>query len=112
MLAGGMATRFGGVVKAAVDALPGRTFLDLKLAELRIAAERAGGRVPVYLMTSFATDETIAALAKGHTSEAAPAETFAQYVSLRLTPDGEIFLEDWASPSQCRPTYNIEYCHN
>jgi len=103
VLAGGMATRFGGVVKAAVDALPGRTFLDLKLAELRLAAERAGGRVPVYLMTSFATDETIAALAQKHTSEAAPAETFAQYVSLRLTPEGEIFLEDDGTTSPYAP---------
>jgi UTP--glucose-1-phosphate uridylyltransferase len=33
LLAGGMATRMGGVVKALVDALPGRTFLDLRLGE-------------------------------------------------------------------------------
>ncbi len=31
VLAGGMATRMGGVVKALVEALPGRTFLDLRL---------------------------------------------------------------------------------
>ena len=103
VLAGGMATRFGGVVKAAVDALPGRTFLDLKLAELRVAAERAGGCVPVYLMTSFATDDEIAELARAHTSKAAPAETFAQFVSLRLTPDGEIFLEDDGQASPYAP---------
>src|SRR4051794_13646064 len=30
VLAGGMATRMGGVVKALVQALPGRTFLDLR----------------------------------------------------------------------------------
>ncbi len=28
VLAGGMATRMGGVVKALVEPLPGRTFLD------------------------------------------------------------------------------------
>ena len=32
-MAGGMATRMGSVVKALVEALPGRTFLDLRLAE-------------------------------------------------------------------------------
>ncbi len=99
VLAGGMATRFGGVVKAAVDALPGRSFLDLKLSELRLTAERLGGRVPVYLMTSFATDDDVAALARAHTSIAAPAETFAQHVSLRLTPTGELFLDDEGRPS-------------
>jgi UTP--glucose-1-phosphate uridylyltransferase len=103
VLAGGMATRFGGVVKAGVDALPGRTFLDLKLAELRLSAERARGRVPVYLMTSFATEDEVATLARAHTSVAAPAETFAQFVSLRLTPSGELFLEDDGRASPYAP---------
>lgn len=103
VLAGGMATRFGGVVKAGVDALPGRSFLDLKLAELRLSAERAGGRVPVYLMTSFATEDEVAALARAHTSPAAPAETFAQFVSLRLTPTGDLFLEDDGAASPYAP---------
>jgi UTP--glucose-1-phosphate uridylyltransferase len=103
VLAGGMATRFGGVVKAAVDALPGRSFLDLKLSELRQSAERLGGRVPVYLMTSFATDDDVTALARAHTSAAAPAETFAQFVSLRLTPEGELFREDDGRASAYAP---------
>jgi len=103
VLAGGMATRFGGVVKAAVDALPGRSFLDLKLAELRHTAEHLGGRVPVYLMTSFATDDDVTALARAHTSVVAPAETFAQFVSLRLTPEGDLFREDDGRASPYAP---------
>src|SRR5262245_1587751 len=36
VLAGGMATRMGGVVKALVDALPGQSFLDLRLREVEV----------------------------------------------------------------------------
>src|SRR5690606_17232511 len=56
VLAGGMATRMGGVVKALVEALPGRTFLDIRLAAHRNLEERAGRRIPLWLMTSHATD--------------------------------------------------------
>ena len=51
VLNGGMATRFGGVVKGIVDAYGGRSFLEWKLLD----AERAG--VPLVVMNSFATDE-------------------------------------------------------
>ncbi|MEM1415703.1 MAG: hypothetical protein AAGH15_12425, partial [Myxococcota bacterium] len=36
ILAGGMATRFGGVVKAGVEAAAGKTFLELKLADAQM----------------------------------------------------------------------------
>jgi UTP--glucose-1-phosphate uridylyltransferase len=52
VLNGGMATRFGGVVKGVVPVVPGRadlSFLAVKLAGLRCAG------VPVVLMHSFAT---------------------------------------------------------
>lgn len=93
VLAGGMATRFGGVVKAGVEALDGRSFLELKVADVRRLAERLGARVPVYLMTSFATDEEVRRLAAELTSDAAPVSTFAQLISLRLTPEGELFRD-------------------
>src|SRR4029077_7563958 len=63
VLAGGMATRFGGVVKAAVDVLPGRSFLSLKLADIRRVAREAGTSVPVYVMSSFATHDALLDLA-------------------------------------------------
>jgi UTP--glucose-1-phosphate uridylyltransferase len=93
VLAGGMATRFGGVVKAAVEVARGKTFLDLKLAEIRASATRAGGSVPVHLMTSFATDAEIARLAQAATSSAAPVSSFSQFISLRLNPDGSLFRD-------------------
>lgn len=91
VLTGGMATRFGGVVKAAVEVARGKTFLDLKLADMQRAAERLNGRIPVYLMTSFATDAEVTRLAKAANSERVPVETFPQFISLRLTSDGQLF---------------------
>jgi UTP--glucose-1-phosphate uridylyltransferase len=83
VLAGGMATRFGGVVKAIVPVTQGRSFLDLKLADI-------GGRVPAYVMTSFATHDRIA---QQLVDEKLTAELFPQLVSVRLTADGELFHE-------------------
>ena len=66
VLAGGMATRMGGVVKALVEALDGHTFLDLRLGENATWSRRAGAPVPLWLMTSEATDgPTREALARG-----------------------------------------------
>ena len=93
-LAGGMATRFGGVVKASVDAVDGHSFLDLKLMDLAKLAKRTGGRVPAYLMTSFATDAEVSALAAARSTEQCPVKTFPQYISMRLTPDASLFLTD------------------
>ncbi len=91
VLAGGMATRFGGVVKAGVDAIDGATFLQLKLRDMAKVAQ--AGRVPVFLMTSFATEESIAAMARPHSTDACPIETFPQLISLRLTPEGSIYRD-------------------
>ena len=103
VLAGGMATRFGGVVKAAVEVAQGKTFLDLKLAEVRASATRAGGKVPVHLMTSFATDAEIARLARAANSDAAPVHSFCQFISLRLLPDGQLFRDSKGEVSPYAP---------
>ena len=89
ILAGGMATRFGGVVKAIVPVTKGRSFLDLKLADIPAS-------VPRYVMTSFATHDRIA---QQLVDEKLAAEVFPQLVSLRLTPAGELFHEDDGSLS-------------
>jgi UTP--glucose-1-phosphate uridylyltransferase len=102
VLAGGMATRMGGVVKALVEALDGKTFLDLRLRENATWTERAGRPVPLWLMTSEATDSpTRDALAQ----RGAPPHvaTFVQDLGLRLTREGAIFLEDDGSPSTYAP---------
>jgi UTP--glucose-1-phosphate uridylyltransferase len=103
VLAGGMATRFGGVVKAAATALPGRSFLSLKLADIRRTARTLGARVPVYLMSSFATHEVIQDLVKAEQSDEAPIEVFPQLISLRVDPSGNAFLENGGKPSPYAP---------
>ena len=52
-----MATRFGGVVKGTVEVLDGRSFLELKLAQIADVAAALETEIPTALMTSFATDE-------------------------------------------------------
>lgn len=87
ILAGGMATRFGGVVKAVVPVLGDRTFLKLKLDDVR----RHGPNLPVYVMSSFATHERLLQHVKELRAE--NVEVFPQFVSLRLTPEGTLFKE-------------------
>jgi UTP--glucose-1-phosphate uridylyltransferase len=103
VLTGGMATRFGGVVKAAVEVARGKTFLDLKLADIQRTAERTGGRVPVELMTSFATDADVTRMARAVSSERVPVEAFPQYISLRLDGEGNIFRESDGDVSPYAP---------
>lgn len=96
ILAGGMATRFGGVVKAAVPVLGERTFLEIKVDDVADAASDAGGRIPIYVMTSFATHVRIEEHVKEKRLDrfaSAPITCFPQLVSLRLTPEGTLFRE-------------------
>jgi UTP--glucose-1-phosphate uridylyltransferase len=103
ILAGGMATRFGGGVKAAVEVLPGQSFLDLKLADARRICRETGGRVPVYLLVSFATDDVVAAMAAQTSTASVPVETVPQFVSLRLDDAGEIFRTRTGAASPYAP---------
>lgn len=102
VLAGGMATRMGGVIKALVEALPGQRFLDLRLNESKALERRSGRRVPLWLMTSDATDAGIRE-ALGDRIDADYLDTFRQELSPRLTPDGRLFLDDNQRPSLHAP---------
>jgi UTP--glucose-1-phosphate uridylyltransferase len=100
VLAGGMATRFGGVVKGAVEALDGRSFLAWKLGETTRVGNALGVEIPIALMTSFATDEET----RTHVAALDVSEPlwFSQSVSLRLTEEGDLFLDD-GRPSPYAP---------
>ncbi len=101
VLNGGMATRFGGVVKGAVEVLDGRSFLELKLASAADVGKRLGVAIPAAVMTSFATD---AATRDFVTARGLPEPLyFAQSVSLRLEPDGMLFREADGRPSLYSP---------
>lgn len=93
VLNGGMATRFGGVVKGCVDVFDGRSFLELKLRD----AGQWGGEVDFLLMNSFSTDDTT----REHLVDndyfgvdSSNVFMFRQNVSIRVTPDGELFRTD------------------
>lgn len=103
VLAGGMATRFGGVVKAGVEAVEGRTFLDLKLSDIARLAEREDARIPIFVMTSFATHDEVQRLSRALETPRAPVRCFPQYISLRLAPDGSLFREPDGSLSPYAP---------
>lgn len=103
VLAGGMATRFGGVVKAGVEAVEGRTFLDLKLSDIARLAEREDATIPIFVMTSFATHDEVEQLARALQTPRAPIRCFPQYISLRMNPDGSLFREDDGTVSPYAP---------
>jgi UTP--glucose-1-phosphate uridylyltransferase len=98
VLAGGMATRMGGVVKGLVEALPGKTFLALRLAGAKHHAAKYGATAPLWLMTSEATHGPLAT-ALGDALDGENVALFGQDVSLRLTPTGELFRDAKGEPS-------------
>ncbi len=89
VLAGGMATRFGGVVKGVVEAHDGRSFLSWKLGETARLGARLGAEIPTAVMTSFSTDD----VTRAHVTALDVPEPiwFSQFVSLRLVADGSLF---------------------
>jgi UTP--glucose-1-phosphate uridylyltransferase len=92
VLAGGMATRFGGLVKGLVEAIGGRSFLEVKLGETARLEAALGVEVPTALMTSFATDEATRA-ALGRWPALPQPQVFSQFVAPRLRPDGALFRD-------------------
>jgi UTP--glucose-1-phosphate uridylyltransferase len=92
ILAGGMATRFGGVVKAVLTAVDGKSFLEAKVVQTAALEQRLACRIPIALMTSFATDDAI----RAHIADRRLGRhlVFNQFVSLRLEASGDLFRDD------------------
>jgi UTP--glucose-1-phosphate uridylyltransferase len=103
VLAGGMATRFGSVVKAAVEAVEGQSFLALKLRDIAQVAERERAHIPVAIMTSFATHDVVERLARTLETPRMRVRCFPQCISLRLAPDGSLFRAPDGSLSPYAP---------
>ena len=98
VVAGGAGTRFGGAVKALVQVVDGKTFLDLKLLDVERASERVGRPVPVALMVSFLTEQGIAEQLAAHPPRV-PVLSFLQAHLPRLTPEGAVAREPSGEPS-------------
>ncbi len=96
-----MATRFGGVVKAVLRAVDGKSFLEAKLVQTAALERQVGMSVPVALMTSFATDAAI----RAHVAERGLGDplVFNQFVSLRLDAAGDPFHDADGRPSLYAP---------
>jgi UTP--glucose-1-phosphate uridylyltransferase len=91
VLAGGMATRMGGVVKGLVTAVEGKTFLELRLAEQDALAKTYGKRPPLWLMTSQPTHEPIVKALGARLGQ--ELEVFQQNLSVRLDEKGGLFRD-------------------
>ncbi|MBI4819167.1 MAG: UTP--glucose-1-phosphate uridylyltransferase [Deltaproteobacteria bacterium] len=104
VLNGGMATRFGNVVKGVVEVYEGKSFIALKAEDVLHARARYGADIPLVLMNSFATSEKTSehAEAKGRFDLGESLLSFSQSISLRLSPDAELFEED-GEPSYYAP---------
>ncbi len=90
VLAGGMATRFGGAIKALVEVYDGLSFLDLKLRDAAHLAGAAGRSIPLLFMASFATVDALEEALR--TRQAVhPASLFLQSVAPRLDEEGHPF---------------------
>ncbi|MBN2407257.1 MAG: UTP--glucose-1-phosphate uridylyltransferase [Elusimicrobia bacterium] len=89
ILNGGMATRFGGVVKGIVEVFDGKSFLELKIA----SGLKVSGRLRFFIMNSFSTEEkTVEHLEKNrHFGIAGRIRVFSQYIAPRIKADGEYF---------------------
>ena len=64
---------------------------ELKLRDIAAVAERANATIPVFLMTSFATHDAIRQMAEPLSTDRVPITAFPQFISLRVTPEGELF---------------------
>lgn len=88
ILSGGMATRFDfDQPKGLYPIYEGKSFLQLKIEAVRAL----GARVPIYLMTSFATDQAIAEHVAAHGNFGVPEDElrrFRQFQFPRLNADG------------------------
>jgi UTP--glucose-1-phosphate uridylyltransferase len=89
VMAGGMATRMGGVVKALAEPLPGHTFLDLRVRERAYWERQAAAVVPLWIIGE----------ALGTGLEDPGLGVFRQRASLRLTPEGRLFRDASGAPS-------------
>ncbi len=86
ILNGGMATRFGGAVKGAVEVFDGKSFLELKIR----VADRVSEKIRFFIMNSFATEEKTEEhfRDKGYFGVEDRVEMFNQFIAPRIDKNG------------------------
>ena len=106
VLNGGMATRFGNVVKGVVEVFEGKSFLQLKAEDVKHSKDDLGANIPFVMMNSFATkDATLKHFQEHDHFGLSEDDIFAyeQSISLRMNPDGTIYLDEQGKPSYHSP---------
>ena len=103
VLAGGMATRFGGGIKALAPILEGLSFAKVKQLDLEKYAIKHDMTCKLLFMTSFLSDESMSSWASSHSNDYVKIATCPQSISLRLMTDGQIFREDHGDVSFYSP---------
>jgi|GEM_PF-29430 len=107
VLNGGMATRFGGVVKGGLQVDQGLSFLALKIRNALKIAEALDAEPPVIiLMNSTQTHDATMEHLKAHGFFGYPEDriwTMCQSVSVRFTEDGRLFRSDSGDVSLYSP---------
>ena len=95
VLNGGLATRFGGVVKGTVDVFDNQSFLGLKITDVTRACDLFGANIPLVVMNSFATRSQTALHLQSHDYFGMRPDqvlSFDQSVSIRLQENGNPFF--------------------
>ncbi|MDA3792765.1 MAG: UTP--glucose-1-phosphate uridylyltransferase [Elusimicrobia bacterium] len=89
ILYGGMATRFGGVVKGTVEVFDGKSFLELKIRD----SLKVSDNIKFYIMNSFSTEQkTREHFEKNNYFGAREnIKMFNQFIAPRINPDGSSF---------------------
>ena len=106
VLNGGMATRFGNVVKGTVPVYEKSSFLALKAEDVKHANTQYGTAIPFVLMNSFATGRaTEQHFVENNHFGLSPDDiyTFEQSISLRMNLDGSLFIGKDNRPSYHSP---------
>jgi UTP--glucose-1-phosphate uridylyltransferase len=106
VLNGGLATRFGCVVKGVVTVFDEQSFLALKLSDIRRASTLYGRPIPTVLLNSFATALDTRAHLDAHDRFGLPPDELlglAQSVSVRLDGQGEPFFGQDGQPRYYAP---------
>ncbi len=89
VLNGGMATRFGGVVKGIVEVFNSKSFLQLKVTGAAAVSEN----IKIYIMNSFSTDtKTLQHFEENNYFDLKEKIRFLnQFIAPRLTPSGDFY---------------------
>ncbi|MFH1541021.1 MAG: UTP--glucose-1-phosphate uridylyltransferase [Elusimicrobiota bacterium] len=91
---GGTASRFGGVVKGIIEVYDGKSFLQIKLEQIKKINQKYNVQIPIYLMNSYVTgDTTLQHLKKNNYFGLKDTiKCFNQFIAKRLNVDGS-FVE-------------------